>query len=148
ELPEVGTVRRCLEATFLGRRVREVAIRAPALRWPIPPELGRILPGRELEYVRRRSKYLLVGVEHCTLILHLGMSVNLGFRKNVAPPGRHDHFDVVFEHGVARLNDPRRFGAVLWHGPGLGPVESHPLLAGLGIEPFADGFGGGYLHRA
>src|SRR5690606_16249312 len=47
-----------------------------------------------------------------------------------------------------RLNDPRRFGAVLWHDSGTGPVEAHPLLAGLGIEPFADDFDGAWLHRA
>lgn len=148
ELPEVETVRRGLEAAVLGRRVRAVAVRAPALRWPIPADLQRILPGRELASVRRRGKYLLLGFEPGTLILHLGMSGNLVFRPDAPPPGRHDHFDIVFEHGVARLNDPRRFGAVLWHGPGQGPVEGHPLLAGLGIEPFAETFDGGYLYRA
>ncbi|MFA7503247.1 MAG: bifunctional DNA-formamidopyrimidine glycosylase/DNA-(apurinic or apyrimidinic site) lyase [Burkholderiaceae bacterium] len=148
ELPEVETVRRGLEANILGHRVLGVVARAPALRWPVPAGLDRILVGRELASLGRRGKYLLLGFEPGTLILHLGMSGNLGFRTQAPPPGRHDHFDIVFAHGVARLNDPRRFGAVLWHDHAAGPVEAHPLLAGLGIEPFADGFDGGHLHRA
>jgi formamidopyrimidine-DNA glycosylase len=148
ELPEVETVRRGLEAAILGRHVRQVAVRAPALRWPIPPQLDRILPGLEVASVRRRGKYLLLGFEPGALILHLGMSGNLVFRHEPPPPGRHDHLDLVFDHGVARLNDPRRFGAVLWHPRELGPPEGHPLLAGLGIEPFSEAFDGRYLHRA
>lgn len=148
ELPEVETVRRGLEAAVLGRPVLGVVARAPALRWPIPADLDRILPGREIASLRRRGKYLLLGFEPGTLIVHLGMSGNLVFRSEPPPPGRHDHFDIVFGHGIARLNDPRRFGAVLWHDHLAGPVEAHPLLAGLGIEPFAEGFDGAHLHRA
>lgn len=147
ELPEVETVRRGLEAAILGRRVRGVVTRAPALRWPIPRDLDRILPGREVVSLDRRGKYLLLGFEPGTLILHLGMSGNLVFRADPPPAGRHDHVDLVFDHGLARLNDPRRFGAVLWHERGAGPVEAHPLLAGLGVEPFAEGFDGAHLHR-
>ncbi len=148
ELPEVETVRRGLEGAILGRTVRAVVVRAPALRWPIPADLDRILPGLEVASVRRRGKYLLLGLAPGTLIVHLGMSGNLVFRREPTPPGRHDHLDIVFDHGVARLNDPRRFGAVLWHPRALGPVEDHPLLAGLGIEPFAEEFDGRHLYRA
>lgn len=148
ELPEVETVRRGLEATILGRRVRRVVARAPALRWPIPAGLDEILRDREILSLGRRGKYLLLGFEPGTLLLHLGMSGKLVFRADPPAPGRHDHFDLVFAHGVARLNDPRRFGAVLWHGAGQGPVEAHPLLAGLGVEPFAEAFDGRHLHRA
>ena len=86
ELPEVETVRRGLEATILGRRVRDVAIRAPALRWPIPADLGRLLPGRDIASIRRRGKYLLLGMEPGTLIVPLGMSGNLVFRHDPPPP--------------------------------------------------------------
>src|SRR5690606_950851 len=44
--------------------------------------------------------------------------------------------------------DPRRFGAVLWHSGEQGPVDAHPLLRGLGVEPFSDAFGGELLYRA
>src|SRR3546814_16851590 len=43
--------------------------------------------------------------------------------------------------------DPRRFGAVLWHGAGDCPISAHPLLAKLGIEPFDELFTPEYLHK-
>lgn len=148
ELPEVETVRRGLETCALGQRVRAVVVRTPALRWPIPAGLDGLLRGRRLVAIGRRGKYLLLDFEAGVLLVHLGMSGNFVFRADPPPPGRHDHLDIVFEHGLARLNDPRRFGAVLWHDRAAGPLEAHPLLARLGIEPFDAGFDGAWLLRA
>ena len=44
---------------------------------------------------------------------------------------------------LLRFHDPRRFGAVLWTDA---PVEAHPLLAHLGIEPLSRLFDGKRLH--
>ena len=46
-----------------------------------------------------------------------------------------------------RLTDPRRFGALLWHDASKGEVATHPLLAGLGLEPFDPRFDGQWLYR-
>lgn len=43
---------------------------------------------------------------------------------------------------VLRLNDQRKFGAVLWNSD---PLQLHPLLASLGPEPLSDAFNGDYL---
>jgi formamidopyrimidine-DNA glycosylase len=62
-----------------------------------------------------------------------------------SPARKHDHIDLVFDGGKClRLHDPRRFGCLLWTAD---PPERHPLLAGLGPEPLAAGFDGGYLYR-
>lgn len=71
------------------------------------------------------------------MLIHLGMSGNLRWLDLQVPIRKHDHLDVVFDHGLMRLNDPRRFGAVLWHDRNFGPVDSHPLLARLGLEPLS-----------
>ena len=71
-----------------------------------------------------------------TLILHLGMSGSLRILPANARAEKHDHFDLILSNGtLMRLRDPRRFGAVLWHG---GDVYTHPLLARLGPEPLPD----------
>jgi formamidopyrimidine-DNA glycosylase len=36
---------------------------------------------------------------------------------------------------------------LIWHATSDGPVAAHPLLAGLGIEPFDPGFNGDWLFR-
>ena len=46
-----------------------------------------------------------------------------------------------------RLTDPRRFGALLFHRADAGPVEQHPLLAGLGVEPLSSAFSGELLYE-
>jgi formamidopyrimidine-DNA glycosylase len=146
ELPEVEVVRSGLAARAAGRRVAGVVRRAPALRWPIPADLDARLAGRVLRGVERRGKYLLLGFDEGCLIVHLGMSGTFAWRGADAPLRAHDHLDLVFDDGVLRFNDPRRFGAVLWHDRAAGPPGDHPLLAALGVEPFSDAFDGALLH--
>ena len=93
------------------------------------------------------GKYLLLQFEHGTQLIHLGMSGSLRRVDAADEPRRHDHVDWVFADAVFRLHDPRRFGAVVWHPNEAGPLEAHPLLARLGIEPFDPRFDGDWLHR-
>jgi formamidopyrimidine-DNA glycosylase len=55
ELPEVETTRRGLAPHVEGRRVAEVTLRRPDLRWPIPAEVADLLPGQRIDAVRRRG---------------------------------------------------------------------------------------------
>ena len=139
ELPEVEVTRRGVAPHLEGRVVEQVVFRREGLRWPFPIHLAETLVGQRIEHVKRRGKYLLLGFASGTLIVHLGMSGHL----RVLPPGielkKHDHFDLVISldgvRQVLRLHDPRRFGAVLWHGIDDGELEQHVLLRGLGVEP-------------
>ncbi len=148
ELPEVEVVRLGLAPYVTQRVVHQTIVRETRLRWPVTDGLPRILDGRRINRLVRRGKYLLVEFDHGVLLVHLGMSGNLCFVPDDAPVQRHDHIDLVFEHGVLRYNDPRRFGAMLWHDAGSGPVAAHRLLARLGVEPLGDDFDGALLHRA
>ncbi|RPH58619.1 MAG: bifunctional DNA-formamidopyrimidine glycosylase/DNA-(apurinic or apyrimidinic site) lyase [Burkholderiales bacterium] len=148
ELPEVEVVRRGLQHSLPGRTVRAAQVREPRLRWPVPEDLDARLSGRVLRSVERRGKYLLLGFDHGALIVHLGMSGSFRFEPLARPPSRHDHVDLLFEHGTLRYRDPRRFGAMLWHDAAQGPAAAHPLLAGLGVEPLSSAFDGAMLYRA
>ncbi len=151
ELPEVEVTRRGVAPHIEGRAVQAVVLRRSGLRWPFPDGLAERLSGHTIGLTGRRGKYLLIGFEHGTLIIHLGMSGHL----RVLPPetlaNKHDHFDLVVEGAdgaqVLRMTDPRRFGAVLWHDIREGPVDSHILLRGLGAEPLEDGFSGELLYN-
>ena len=157
ELPEVEVTRRSFAERIVGARVLAVRLGAP-LRWPLgcpPPSLV----GRGVGLATRRGKYLwlpLVRAEPgpCAepsggLLLHLGMSGSLAFTETagLAPPGKHDHFDLVTTRGVLRLTDPRRFGAVLWS-PALDAPPAATLLARLGAEPFDESLTAAGFHAA
>ncbi|MCU7923283.1 MAG: bifunctional DNA-formamidopyrimidine glycosylase/DNA-(apurinic or apyrimidinic site) lyase [Candidatus Thiodiazotropha sp. (ex Dulcina madagascariensis)] len=144
ELPEVETTRQGIAPHITGQRIRQVVIRQPRLRWPIPDDLPQLLKGRKLLSVGRRGKYLLLTFHHGTLILHLGMSGSLRIVEADARAQKHDHFELrLGDDRRLRLRDPRRFGAVLWTEQ---PISQHPLLAGLGPEPLSEAFDGAYLH--
>ncbi|TCZ84261.1 bifunctional DNA-formamidopyrimidine glycosylase/DNA-(apurinic or apyrimidinic site) lyase [Lysobacter sp. N42] len=144
ELPEVETTRRGLAPHVTGRRVEDVVLRRPDLRWPIPPAVLR-LRGERVDAVRRRAKYLLLDTAAGSALLHLGMSGSLRVLPGGTPLRAHDHVDLALDDGrVLRFNDPRRFGCLLWQAPGT----THALLAGLGPEPLSDAFDGDYLYRA
>lgn len=148
ELPEVEVVRQGLARTALGARLERVVCRVPRLRWPMPEGLEARLAGTSLDRVGRRGKYLLLYFGPGCLIVHLGMSGSLRWLEAGLPPRLHDHLDLVFDSGVLRLNDPRRFGAVFWHDGASGPPETHPRLCDLGIEPFSPEFDGELLYQA
>lgn len=145
ELPEVEITRRGIEPHITGRRIVDIVVREPRLRWPVPRDLRKRLAGRTVDRVRRRAKYLLLDCGDGTLIVHLGMSGSLRWLAPDVPPGGHDHVDLVFREGLLRLRDPRRFGSVLWH---AAPAERHVLLRSLGPEPLDETFSAAYLHRA
>jgi formamidopyrimidine-DNA glycosylase len=145
ELPEVETTRRGLVPHVVGRRMRGAVVRNRNLRWPVTRDLARRVRGEEVLAIRRRGKYLLFDCPHGHLLVHLGMSGKLSVVGAHTPPLPHDHVDLELEgEKLLRLNDPRRFGAVLWLPE---PAEKHALLAGLGLEPLEPGFDGAALQR-
>jgi formamidopyrimidine-DNA glycosylase len=147
ELPEVEVTRLALAPHVEGRAVLAVHLRETRLRWPVDKRLAQYLTGARVERLERRGKYLLWHCSSGILISHLGMSGSWRIHPGAAPaPDRHDHADLVLDGCVARLRDPRRFGALIWHGTDDGAVERHALLAHLGIEPFDPLFDGGWLY--
>ena len=143
ELPEVETTRRGIERVALGSRVRELRIYDPRLRWPIDPGLAAQMPGQRLQQVGRRAKYLLLQLEHGTLILHLGMSGSLRIVPAETERAKHDQLDLVLDSGSSlRLNDPRRFGSLHYTRE---DVNQHRLLRHLAPEPFEAAFDAAYL---
>ena len=137
ELPEVEVTRRGFAERIAGARIEAVRLGKP-LRWALAVEPAALV-GRTVRGVRRRGKYLLVDMDAGLLLMHLGMSGSLRFDTALPAPGTHDHFDLVTSRGTLRLNDPRRFGAVVYVEDEASPL-ARKLLGGLGMEPLGDGF--------
>ncbi len=145
ELPEVEITRRSLLPALLHKSLTGATVRNPALRYPVPGNLASALAGQPLQAIDRRGKYLLLRFRGGTVLIHLGMSGSLRLVPTCATAGAHEHVDLLFGGTALRLSDPRRFGAVLFHG---GDSASHPLIANLGIEPLSPAFSPQWLYRA
>jgi formamidopyrimidine-DNA glycosylase len=137
ELPEVEVTRISLADRIAGARIEAVRVGKP-LRWPLGVDAQRLV-GLIVRGVRRRGKYLLFDLDEGLLLLHLGMSGSLSFARAHPAAGTHDHFDLATDRGLLRLNDPRRFGAVVYASAETAP-QAIKLLAGLGVEPLTDAF--------
>lgn len=120
ELPEVEVTRRGLLPHVVGRRIADVVVRHRGLRWPVAPELERLLTGRRVLRIERRGKYLLLECERAApalagaptrrgdapeavpvedvvrgwLLIHLGMTGTLRVLPDPPPAGAHDHLDI------------------------------------------------------
>ena len=137
ELPEVEVTRLSFADRIAGANVLGVRLGKP-LRWPLGCAASE-LTGCRILAVRRRGKYLLIDLDQGLLLVHLGMSGSLAFGRQLGAAGVHDHFEMETSHGTLRLNDPRRFGAVVFT-PGENSDSARKLLGRLGMEPLSDDF--------
>lgn len=145
ELPEVETTRRGIEPHVAGRHLVRLEVHDHRLRWPIAASLAAELAGQKILGVGRRAKYLLINLEHGTLLLHMGMSGSLRVLKQDHPRLLHDHLDFILDNGCTlRFNDPRRFGSL--HFTREDP-QQHKLLRALAPEPLSEEFDADYMLR-
>src|SRR5258708_35498848 len=119
ELPEVETVVRTVAPHLTGRRI--VSARFTS-RFVTPGNRGSLaarLKGRTVESVRRRGKFIVIGLDKGTLTIHLGMTGKLLVSGD---PTKHTHGVFTLDEGVLLYDDPRQFGRIaLSAEPALGP---------------------------
>jgi len=141
ELPEVEVSRMGVSAHLDGQIISDIVVRTPKLRWDIPTSQLQKLIGHQINRVSRRAKYLMIETTAGDIIIHLGMSGSLRVIDKNTALKKHDHVDIAVGNKVLRLNDPRRFGAVLYTESGI----PHAVFARLGPEPLTDAFSSDHL---
>lgn len=146
ELPEVETIVRGLQGPLVGRTVEAIDILWPNAVRPSPRHLATHLPGRRIERLSRRGKYLRFDLSgDAVLFIHLKMSGDL-LVEPVSHP-RHPHVRTVFRLDNAhelRFKDPRKFGrVVLATDPGevVGHLGPEPLDADFSFAAFEQALG-------
>jgi formamidopyrimidine-DNA glycosylase len=142
ELPEVETTRRGILPYSEGKVLREIIIRDSRLRWPVSEELVD-WQAEQVRSLERRGKYIIMGFESGSILIHLGMSGSLRVVQHAEPAQKHDHLDFVFDKTRLRFNDPRRFGSILW----AHEWQDHALISHLGPEPLSNEFDTEYLYQ-
>ena len=150
ELPEVEVTRLSFADRIANAHISDVRVGKP-LRWPLGVAPASLV-GKKVLGVRRRGKYLLMDLNEGLVLWHLGMSGSLSFMPTannsfaISHPQTHDHFDLLTTHGLLRLNDPRRFGAVVYAESETSAV-AQKLLGHLGVEPLAGQFDVDTFHK-
>jgi len=143
ELPEVETIRRQLAELLVGVRI-DAAGAHPSAKFASASQVV----GAGVEEVRRRGKYLLIGLDDGReLVVHLGMTGAFSVVAAEFRPGPycrawwrlHDGRTVVFD-------DTRRFGRIAV--VERGAYAALPTLHELGPEPFDDAFTAAGLYDA
>lgn len=146
ELPEVETTLCGLIPHLKGNQIIDIRVRCRKLRWPIADDFETRLMNQRIQRLSRRGKYMLLYLEHDTLLIHLGMSGRLYLLTHHKPAGPHDHVDIFFaDHKILRFTDPRRFGMMLLTAD---CPKQHPRLKDLGVEPLSADFTLDYLFAA
>ncbi len=150
ELPEVEVTRRGLRPHLVGSTIQDVRWSNKRLRAPMPRKfLDLYIRGGRVAAIDRRAKYLLLRMtSQGVLLVHLGMTGNLGLFPAATPRARHDHLCLLLDNGLElRFNDARRFGAIYVWPPLQAAALENEFSARLGPEPFSDEFNAGRLWR-
>ena len=75
ELPEVEVVKKSLEEKLKNLMIKRVFINNNKLRYKINNKKFYKIKGRKIISIKRRSKYLLINLNHnLTILAHLGMT--------------------------------------------------------------------------
>ena len=138
ELPEVETVVRGLRKPLIGRRIERMwQDWAPTVHSPAPDEFAARVAGQQVRALNRRGKYILIALDHDTLVIHLKMSGRLyvsdADEEHEADRWVHVRFDLDGGRQL-RFSDLRKFGRVYL----TDDVEG--LLSHLGPEPLSEDF--------
>lgn len=153
ELPEVETVLRGISPILEGNQIDYAQVNRPDLRRPFPNNLAKRLKNRKINFLHRRSKYILIDLSGGeTLVIHLGMSGRIimsqkvagTFHHNTNHSQKHDHFVLhLKDNHQLTFNDPRRFGVIdLLRTENL---ELSSMLSQIGPEPLSNSFNEAYF---
>ena len=127
ELPEVEVVKRSLQSFIKGLKIKKITILNRKLRYRIKKNFETHIKNQKIIFTKRRSKFLLIGLENKnTILIHLGMTGKLFISnqssKKVLKTSFYYENEVIKKHNhiIIKLNkkidliynDVRKFGFV------------------------------------
>lgn len=150
ELPEVEVICQGLLPHLINRKIISVRCSGKQLRTPVHCEnLQLALKNRQIVNLTRRAKYLVLKTDSgATLIIHLGMTGNMGIFDADSITKKHDHVCWLLDNKTElRLNDTRRFGAVHLLAAKNAKEEEKQFFSATGPEPFTRSCSVAYLMK-
>lgn len=113
ELPEVETVVRTLEIQLAQCTMTQVIVHTPAIVYHVENFAKSIL-NQKITHFKRRGKYIILGFQTHSLIIHLRMEGRFFFTQAHFTPNKHVHVSFILDdHRVLHYHDTRKFGRML-----------------------------------
>lgn len=150
ELPEVEVIKRGLHPHLIDQTIIEVAYNKKPLRTPVDViKIRKEIVHNPIIDIRRRAKYILLQMGNgAILVIHLGMTGNLGIFPEERPLCKHDHIQWTLNNGnQLRYNDIRRFGSIQTLSASETIKCEDTIFKTSGPEPFDERFTAHYLHK-
>lgn len=150
ELPEVEVICRGLQPHIVGKRISAVYCSGKKLRSAVDcVKMRSELNNQRIIALTRRAKYLLMEMEQGTvLIIHLGMTGNMGIFAEGSALKKHDHICwTLADNTELRFNDTRRFGAVHLLLAKDAADNIKTFFSATGPEPFSRACSAAYLQE-
>ena len=150
ELPEVEVICRGLRPFLIGRNIIAIDSSGKKLRHPVPLEsMQRQIINKMITTVDRRAKFLQIGFQTGDmLVIHLGMTGNLGIFPPSSLCAKHDHVLWSLDNATElRYNDIRRFGSIRLLSCNEVVDREKTIFKTTGPEPFSSEFSPEYLQR-
>ena len=132
ELPEVETVVRTIAPHIVGKRILRARFNSPFVTPGDREALSAALAGREIRDLRRHGKFILAGLDHGVLTIHLGMTGRL-LHDEPETPYTHGFFEL--DSGTLLYDDIRQFGRIEWS------PQTPARVADLGPDALSIGSG-------
>ena len=142
QLPEMEVIRKDLEKEIVGKRVKDVVVKTPALltRNRTRPEFVKALVGQKIETVTRRGTAMLLGLDNATiLVVRPGRHGMLSRETANDDAGKYTQVIATFTTGGAlHYVDPDKDGELFVID--VNELNTDPELSPGGIDALADQF--------
>ena len=149
ELPEVEIAKRTLSKHILFKKIKDVTIINPKLRYNLEKKKLKLLKNKIINKIKRRSKYILIFFDdEFVMLIHLGMTGRFYFsktNKNKIDTSfynknkiihNHDHLKISFNGFDLIYNDIRKFGFIKILNQN--ELNKSKYLIKLGCEPLSN----------
>ncbi len=113
ELPEVETIVRELSKQLTGKKILQINILNPKLRYLIPENIVTFC--KNIKSVKRQAKYIVITLDSGKdIIIHLGMTGKILITNSKEyTQNKHDHLIMHLDSQVSVVyNDTRKFGFI------------------------------------
>lgn len=139
ELPEVETVRKGLERLVVNQEIASITIKVPKMVKTDLNDFMISLPGKTIQQVLRRGKYLLFDFGEMVMVSHLRMEGKYLLFPNKVPDNKHFHLYFKLTNGSTLVyQDVRKFGT--FELVRKSSLKDYFTQKKLGPEPTADTF--------